>query len=554
MGRTGFACALVLAAALIAPLRAQEGGPAITVEIVSPPAGPARRPVLSEEQLRDEAGPLVGPGCDEQALARALERRYRFLGYVPSLEVSCLETGARLRVRESSHTVDLITFDAADLERIGVRPDPDFEGRPKLYPVPADAPRAVLRGLLQTRAGDLYNFERYRADRDALQKMGYTVAFIPGDTRAGSAYPSGAYLIQSLTPRVAAAGGSRKTNYLGGTGSYGPRKKSALGLLYEKDELFGRLDRLSIAPSYNAAAGGTLAYAAPLLSSREEPRRLFDLDLSLFSEYRHNRLLNGVLTDERQSGFAATLGVRPLGLKAPHSLRFLIGLRRERIALQDTPPGEADGTTDTVQIGASYEWRHTYRWPSLSARLDPAVDFAARAGGGERTFVRPGLDATLHGRFPSGVEAELHFKGGTLDRDVPSFELWSLGGATTVRGFREDSFLGRHLGALQAEIWLPFARPHPAAPPDPGRDDGGADLSRTPVESRAARLLKWALFLDGGYLSRTTSGTTEAIAGAGIGIRFIVPRHPLVIRLDYGRGLGSRGGDSFPYVTLGYRY
>ncbi|MBI2017255.1 MAG: hypothetical protein HYS77_17230, partial [Candidatus Rokubacteria bacterium] len=319
MDRTGIVCALVLPAALIAPLRAAEGGPVIAVEIVSPPAGPDRRPVLSEEQLRHEVGALIGPACDERTLAQALERRYRFLGYVPSLEVSCLETGARLRVRESSHTVDLITLDAADLERIGVRPDPDFEDRLKLYPVPADAPRAVLRGLLQTRPGDLYNFERYRADRDALQKMGYTVAFIPGETRTGSAYPSGAYLIQSLTPRAAAAGGTRKTNYLGGTGSYGPRKKSAAGLLYEKDELFGRLDRLSVAPSYNAAAGGTLAYTAPLLSSREEPRSLFDLDLSLFSEYRHNRLLDGVLTDERQTGLAATLGIRPLGLKAPHS-------------------------------------------------------------------------------------------------------------------------------------------------------------------------------------------------------------------------------------------
>jgi outer membrane protein assembly factor BamA len=554
MSRAGFVRALIIPAVLIAPLRAQEDAPGIAVEIVAPPARPDHRPVLSEERLQDEIRALIGSGCDAKTIAPALERRYRFLGYVPTLEISCSAAGARLRVRESSHTVDLITFDASDLERIGVRPSPDFEERRKLYPVPAGAPRAVLRGLLLTRAGDLYNFERYRADRDALQKMGYTIAFIPGDPRQDSPYPAGAYLIQSLTPRVAGPGARRKTNYLGGTGSYGPRQKSALGLLYEKDNLFGRLDRLSLSPSYNAAAGGTLAYTAPLLSDREDPRRLYDLDLRLFSEYRHNRLLRNVLTDERQTGFAATLGVRPLGLKAPHSLRLLIGLRRERIALQEAPPGEADGDAYSVQIGAAYEWRHTYRWPSLAARLDPVVDFVARAGGGERTFVRPGLEATLHGRFPAGVEADLHFAGGTIDREVPSFELWSLGGAGTVRGFREDSFLGRHLAALQAEIWVPFVRPLAAAPPHPGRDDWGPDLSRIPVEPRAARLFKWALFVDGGYLSRTTAGTTEAIAGAGLGIRFIVPRHPLVIRLDYGWGLGARGGDAFPYVSLGYRY
>jgi outer membrane translocation and assembly module TamA len=62
------------------------------------------------------------------------------------------------------------------------------------------------------------------------------------------------------------------------------------------------------------------------------------------------------------------------------------------------------------------------------------------------------------------------------------------------------------------------------------------------------------LFADGGSIVRTTTGANEAIAGAGVGIRFIVPRHPLVIRIDYGWGLGSAGGDAFPYVSLGYRY
>ncbi|HEV8702152.1 MAG TPA: BamA/TamA family outer membrane protein [Candidatus Polarisedimenticolia bacterium] len=550
----GTLCALVIPAVLIAPLRAAAVDPEIQVEIVAPPAPSDIRPVLTEGKIQDAIRPLLRSGCDEPTIARALEQRYRFLGYVPRIEVSCSERGARLRVRESSHTVDVITFDPAELETIGVHPSPDVEEQRRLYPVPADAPKGVLRGLLQTRTGDLYNFERYRADSDALQRMGYGVAFIPGGQKADSSYASGAYLIQSLTPRIAGPGPGRKTNYLGGTGSYGPRTKSALGLLYEKDELFGRLDQLSIAPSYNAAAGGTISYTAPLLSRREEPRTLFDLDLSLFSEYRHNRLLDGVLTDERQTGFAATIGVRPLGLRAPHGLRYYFGLRRARITLRDTAPGERDGNTDTIQIGASYEWRHTFRRPSLSARLDPSVDFAARAGGGERTFVRPGVDFTLHGRYATGIEAELHLKGGLIDRDVPSFELWSLGGASTVRGFREDSFLGRHLAALQAEVWLPFVPRQSDASPGPGGENPDTDFARIPVEPRAARLLKWALFVDGGTIARTTAGTKEAIAGAGVGIRFIVPRHPLVIRIDYGWGLGSLGGDAFPYVSLGYRY
>jgi len=533
--------------------RASELPQGIVVEIVSPAGHPGYRPVFPEESLRDALVPFTGAACDPAAIEASLAPRYRFLGYVPSFEIDCSGGRPHVRVRESSYTVDLITFDAADLSRIGLEPNPEFEERASLYPVPEDAPRAVLRSLLLTHEGDLYNFERYRADREALQKMGYAVAFIPGDRREPAVFSSGAYLIQSLTPHAPGAETrNRTTNYLGGTASYGPRQKGLIGLLYEKNDLLGRLDRLSFAPSYNGGAGGDLAYMAPMLAARGEPHRLYDLDLRLFSDFRHDRLLQAVETDERQTGYTVALGARPLRLPAPHGLRLQIGFRRERVALARSPAGESGGDTDRVQLGATYEWRHTYRWPSLSVRLNPSVDWVVGATGGERTFVRPGLDGSFHGRLPSGIEADLHFLGGTIDRRVPSFELWSLGGATTVRGFREDSFLGRDLVSLQAELWLPFARSVPTvAPPSPGEE---RDFARTPVEPRVARLFKWALFVDGGHLSGTPENRTESIAGAGVGIRFIVPHRPFVIRVDYGWGLGERGGGRFPYLTLGYRY
>ena len=251
------------------------------------------------------------------------------------------------------------------------------------------------------------------------------------------------------------------------------------------------------------------------------------------------------------AGFSTTVGIRPLHLEPPHALRFEVGLKSERTALDQVPPGEEEGSTDTMDVGATYEWRHTYGRPSLTARLTPRVDFSLRARGGERTFVRPGLDATLHAHFPSGIETHLHAVGGTIDRHVPSFEQWSLGGANTVRGFREDSFLGRSLAAVQAEIWFPFLRQGPIAPPPEGQP---WDRRNAPFEPPAARLFKWALFADGGYLSGTTVGGTAEIAGVGIGLRFLVPHHPFVVKVDYGRGLGTDGGHAFPYVSLAYRY
>ena len=515
------------------------------------PRGRAVEPVFKEEELRRIVRPLLDSGCNEPVIREALDRRYKFLGYVPAIAVECSGQTLRLRVRESSHTIDLITFDPGDLARIGVKPDQEFEDKVRFYPVPNDAPRAVLRALLLTREGDLYNFERYRADREALARLGYTVAFIPGSAEGDDEYPRGAYLVMSLTPRSPTAEDRRKTNYIGGTASYAPRAKGAAGMLYEKDGLFGEFDRLSVAPTYSTAAGGSVSYSAPLLARRASPARIYDLEFRIYSDFQNNRQLETVETDQRQSGLSGTVGIRPLGLRPPHTLKIDLGLKSERIVLDQAPPGEEDGATDSIRIAATYDWRHADRWPSLSWHLAPSVDWVLRARGGEVTFVRPGLESMLHIRSRSGVEINLHAVGGTIDREVPSFELWSLGGPTTVRGFKEDSFLGRNLAAFQTEIWLPFVRPLAATAPPEGEP---WDAARAPYEPRAARLFKWALFADAGYLSGTTAGTTESIAGAGVGIRFLVPHHPFVVKVDYGWGLGARGGEAFPYVWLAYRY
>jgi hypothetical protein len=522
------------------------------VHIVPSSPAASHRPVFPEERIRTELSAFLGRTCDPAAIAESLARRYRFLGYVPRIDPDCEAGSLSVTVRESSYRIDLITFDAAELSKIGVKPDRAFEEKERFFPVPPGAPRALLRGLLETRVGDLYNHERYRSDREALGRLGYAIVFIAGASPDPQAYPPGAYLIQSLTPPPSERPYlKRATNYLGGTGSYAPRAGSTVGLLYQKDEVFGRFDHLSVAPNYNASAGGDIAYRAPVLASRESPRRLYDIDLNLYSDFRHNRNLDGIETDERRSGIGGSIGFRPLELRAPNDLRFEIGLRHERVDLGRALPGESEESLTVVRLAATHEWRHTYRWPSLTTRLAPSIDISLDRAGGQRSFVRPSLDATMHDRSLSGFETDLHVLGGTLDRQTPPSELWSLGGPGTVRGFREDTFLGRHLAALQAELWVPLFRPGRSVA---GAAAGDPSTEPPPFEPRAARLLRAALFVDGGFLSGTADGRNEAILGAGVGLRFVVPHQPLVIRIDYGWGLGGRGGESFPYLSLAYRF
>ncbi|MFQ5878354.1 MAG: BamA/TamA family outer membrane protein [Acidobacteriota bacterium] len=543
----------LLAASQASALLAVEIRSIGAVRIVPPGAGSEHRQVFTPERLRDRVARLVGTECDPPSIEEYVALPYRFIGFVPSVKAKCDEGELSLLIRESSYRIALIAFDPVELARIGVRPDPRVEDPRRLYTIPEGPERAVARGLLRTREGDLYNHERYRSDSDAVGRAGYTIAFIPGPPTGVETYPAGAYLIRSLTPRADGAPGRRgRTNYIGGTAAFGPRERASVGAVYRRRRLFGRSDLLTFSPDYSTAFGADLTYRAPLIADRDNPRRLYDLEFALFSEFRNNRVLNGIETDQRRNGATVTLGARPLGLPASHDLRLLLGVAHQRIDFDEPVPGVEESDLTVLSAGITYEWRHTDRWPSMSARRAPRLDVSLDGAGGQRSFVRGGLDATLHPRLPSGLEFDLHLSGGFLNGDVPGFELWSLGGATTVRGFREDEFLGRNMAALQAEIWLPFVRPLPER-----ASRAGAPLpepSELPLQPRAARLLKWAVFLDGGYVSGIPGAGNEAIFGAGLGLRFVVPRRPLVMRLDYGWGLGGLGDDSHPYVSIGYRF
>lgn len=540
----------------LAPMARTGAAPVETigeVRIIKPSGAEGYHPVFSEKRLRKALRRFLNQECNVVATEEEISRRYRFLGYVPTIHVDCKETTLHLTVRESSHLVELITFDAEELQRIGMTADPHFKDPRPLYPVPRDSSRALLRGLLSTVEGDLYNAERYRSDSEAIGLLGYAVAFIPGPDLGGDAYPAGAYLIQSLIRRGSGkpVKGAR-TNYLGGSASYGPRDKGDIGLIYQKRQLLGQFDRFSFSPTYGVALGGDMTYSAPILSDREDPRRLYNLELSVFSFFRNNRNLAGVETDERRTGGAISLGLRPLGIRGAHDLRFRWRLEHTEIDLDAIIPGVEEVDLTILRSSAAYEWRHTDRSPSLSARIVPVIELALDGVGGARSFVRSSIDTGLHGRSRTGFEFDLHLNAGTIDHTVPEFELWDLGGATTVRGFKEDSFLGRHRVALQAELWIPFSRTLPYRPVAPGEPI--SQPGEIPLERRSARLLKGALFIDGGYLSGTTTGRNETLFGAGVGLRFVVPRQPLVIRLDYAWGLGGRGDDSFAYVSLGYRF
>jgi surface antigen Omp85-like protein len=538
----------VLTAALAATAaRAQTITAVGSIECVGFPGAPEGARVIDTERLRGYLEAEIGRECDPPRISENLAARYRALGYVPTVDIVCDEGRLDARIRESSHRIGLVTFDPSDLAALGVKAA-SVEGEKPLYPIPAEAPRDVLRGLMQSRAGDLYNVERYRADRNALARLGYALLFIPDLPVLPDAYPEGALLIQSRSPLPEeGTAPERKRNYLGGTAGYGPRSGPSAGIVYQRNDIIKPYDRLTLSPVFNTAWGGTLQYSAPFVAERSEPRRLYDLGGSLYSTFQNNRFIDGVEQDERTNGASVQMGARPLGLAPRHDARFEASLRYEDVYLDQAPKpvGQA-----IVGFGMAHEYRHTWSAPSFTLRTTPSVECALGLGH-DPAWIRPDLELSWHARLGAGFEGDVRFHGGVFDRPAPEFQLYTLGGVTTVRGYREDTWLGRGLVVTQSELWIPFARPLEARPIPPG---GTTDPTAAPLEPRFTRRLKAALFFDAGTAFETTAGTRETLAGAGFGLRFVVPDQPLVIRLDYGWGLGPQGGDSFPYVSLGYHF
>jgi hypothetical protein len=402
--------------------------------------------------------------------------------------------------------------------------------------------------MLQTRPGDLYNIGRYRLDRLAIEPLGYVLLFIPGPPAEGDEFRDGAYLIQSVrqqkedgTPRP------HKLNYLGGNAGYGPRTGTNVGVTYSRSQIWQALDSITFSPTFNSEWGGDITYTAPLLAARQAPQRLYDIKVSGFSTFINNRLIDGVEQDERRNGVAVALGARPLRFQGPNSLRLEGEVRREAVDLSDIP-NNTDLTL--LRLSAIHDWRHTFLPPSFSLRTLPSLELSFDLGNGA-PFVRPGLQAYLHSRWRSGFETDLHLSGGGLDRPVPEFELFSLGGPTTVRGFQPDTFLGRGIAALQAELWIPFARPLEARAVGPAESE---DPSAAPHVPRFIHDFKAAVFVDGGEVWQSPGVGRDGLVGAGVGVRLAIPGEPLVVRIDYGWGLGAHGGDAYPYISLGYAF
>jgi outer membrane protein insertion porin family len=260
--------------------------------------------------------------------------------------------------------------------------------------------------------------------------------------------------------------------------------------------------------------------------------------------------------DERRKGGSLTLG-RPLDKVDRGFLTFRSESVRTGINSSASPIA-SNGDVTSGQFRVTRDLRDsttdplTGRYISLLTEVGtagftqetglPTSSIFTKYSGEYRQYFSKGGTPKLNERRPV---LAVRAMAGSVDGNVPFFEQYFVGGADTLRGYKEDRFWGKNMFTASVEPRFPIA---PSLTGvlfcDVGDAWGGNDVFINPNNP---------------YTSKDTSLTTllhdlpqhenfEPRVGYGLGVRVVTPFGP--IRLDY--GFGSEG--SRAHFSIGHAF
>jgi hypothetical protein len=295
---------------------------------------------------------------------------------------------------------------------------------------------------------------------------------------------------------------------------------------FQRKNTFG-LDLTRVEAGGMGEGFGTWQYSRDYVLFDAIGRRL-TVDATGGSEFNRQRVLSGVLTDERRNGGAVRAELEAFRDGPGHQLNLIVGGRRESVALTPAEGGDPERdvrrkTLTAFDAGVDYRWRRSLAAHPVSVRIEPALRVGLPISG-EPAFTCFTVGTQYHQSVAGPVEAESRFQLRHATDQTPVFELPSLGGMESVRGFRADERVGHTLWASQNELWLPVLR-------------GGAPSGFRDFVRRNVRL---AGLYDLGQVTGPVSGIAEPAGfrhGAGIGLR--IRYQGVVIETDWARGFGN---------------
>ena len=226
--------------------------------------------------------------------------------------------------------------------------------------------------------------------------------------------------------------------------------------------------------------------------------------------------------DDERTGFTATYG-HPLS----EYLSLFLTLKTENVDLKRSnisdyePIGLFSGKSNSAILSAVYDSRDDMFNPLSGTFLNASYQNAGGFLGGTDKFSKTQLEIRKYIPLGKSTTLALRAWGGILSgQGAYTSEYFYMGGSDTLRGYRDNIFLGDHMLLFSAELRFPIAK---------------------------LKVLSGAIFVDAGNAWFEKNGSGKLHTDAGVGLRLTLPTLGLgVIRLDY--AFGENGGRT----TIGF--
>ena len=317
-----------------------------------------------------------------------------------------------------------------------------------------------------------------------------------------------------------------KHNFVGAAFAYQPGQGvsvsgiyqlSNLSLPFMENSLGVRVDR----PTDHGATP-SVNYAADYIFFDKIKRRL-SFQLNGASHFTNNRFLEGTVQDETRAGGMGRIEFELFRDRGGSLLRFHVEGSKNTVTRTVSGQPELKEKLTRLDAGTLYmteSWETIHPWRLM---LTPVVRWGL-ARSGAPSFTRFDVVGDAHVKLGQGYAFDSSGSFRRTSAETPVFEMPSLGGPDSVRGFQPDDAIGRGVWSAQNEFWMPV----------PFLTD--LEGSRGNFFRKMVRL---ALFVDVAGVQDSSAGSLEGTrAGTGLGGR--LQFGAVVLKGDFAYGFGPQ--------------
>jgi hypothetical protein len=285
--------------------------------------------------------------------------------------------------------------------------------------------------------------------------------------------------------------------------------------------------RLRFTGSTDDKAGGSLGYATAFPAAG----RIVSLGFDLSTDYTRNRLLAGTNMNERRKGGTLRLTI-PVSSPASLLQRELVleGKRQSVELLQGEERTSKQNLTLLNIAGRLFREGRATRRPFVF-EVRPEISLGLGLAATESAYQTFTVNQSLHWDTSDLFAVDIRSRYAAATSKTPVFQAPSFGGASSVRGFREDSVLALRTWSIQPEGWMRFKH---LLPPVFDPSAGGVSKLKQFIGDNIAV----AGFTDIGGAYRTLNSIPGVRKGYGAGLRLIYGK-AASFRLDWAKGISN---------------